>query len=104
MPVRTWKRCLRNAWKKMIGRRKPLGHYRPEFLRARPSLEVLEGRIVPANLLVNSLLDNTTSGDGLVTLREAVLASNNLSSTDLGQAGTGNDTITFDSALTMAAA
>ena len=50
---------------------------------------------------MNSLLDNTTSGDGLVTLREAILASNNHTTDDLGQTGTGNDTIVFAPALTQ---
>ncbi|MBD2311394.1 DUF4347 domain-containing protein [Desertifilum sp. FACHB-1129] len=51
---------------------------------------------VLATLRVNSLLDNTTPNDGLVTLREAILAANSNSTTDLGDTGTGNDTIIFD--------
>ncbi len=65
-----------------------------------PLLEALERRIAPATLLVNSLLDNTTPGDGLVTLREAILASNNHTMDDLGQTGTGNDIINFAPGLT----
>jgi CSLREA domain-containing protein len=59
-------------------------------------LESLEDRSVPATLTVNSVLDNVIAGDGLVTLREAVLAANANSTTDLGQTGTANDTIIFD--------
>jgi hypothetical protein len=59
----------------------------------------LEDRTVPATLRFNSLLDNTTSGDGLVTLREAITAANNDTVTDLGQTGSGADTIRFDEAL-----
>ncbi|MGZ5445786.1 MAG: choice-of-anchor Q domain-containing protein [Thermoanaerobaculia bacterium] len=52
-----------------------------------------------ATLTVNSLADNTTSGDGLVTLREAVAAANADTATDLGQSGSGADTIVFDPSL-----
>ena len=52
-----------------------------------------------ATITVNSLDDNTTGGDGLVTLREAVIAANSDGSTDLGDAGSGPDTIVFDAAL-----
>jgi hypothetical protein len=51
---------------------------------------------VLAALIVNSPLDNSISGDGLVTLREAILAANNDTTTDLGQMGSGADEITFD--------
>src|SRR5262245_43042485 len=66
----------------------------------RPSLEVLEDRQTPAVLTVNSLLDNAIAGDNLVTLREALLAANSDGATDLGQTGSGADTIVFDPALT----
>ena len=48
--------------------------------------------------MVNSALDNNTFGDGLVTLREAIIAANANTTTDLGQTGSGADTIQFDSA------
>ncbi|MCA9053764.1 MAG: right-handed parallel beta-helix repeat-containing protein, partial [Planctomycetaceae bacterium] len=49
-----------------------------------------------ATLTVNSLLDNTTAGDGLVTLREAIAAANDSTTTDLNQTGTaGHDDIVF---------
>ena len=49
-----------------------------------------------ATLTVNSIADNMTAGDGFVTLREAVNASNTRTTTDLGETGTGNDIIVFD--------
>jgi uncharacterized repeat protein (TIGR01451 family) len=48
-----------------------------------------------ATIHVNSLADNTTAGDGQVTLREAILAATNHTTTDLGDTGTGSDTIVF---------
>jgi hypothetical protein len=48
-------------------------------------------------LVVNSLGDDTIAGNGLVTLREAILASINHTTTDVGQTGTGNDTIDLTS-------
>lgn len=56
-------------------------------------LLALGGSACAATLTVNSLADNTTAGDGLVTLREAILASLNKTSTDLSQTGTGDDTL-----------
>ena len=50
-----------------------------------------------ATLTVNSPLDNNTPGDGLVTLREAIIAANANTTTDLGHTGSGADTIQFDS-------
>ncbi len=52
-----------------------------------------------ATITVNSADDNLTGGDGLVTLREAVAAANADGSTDLGDTGSGADTIVFDAAL-----
>ena len=58
--------------------------------------EWLEQRVLLSAIIVNSAADNTTSGDGLVTLREAIIAANTNVITDLGQTGTaGLDTITF---------
>jgi hypothetical protein len=65
----------------------------------RPTVEFLEVRLAPAILLVNSFADNTPSGDGLVSLREAISASVNHTMDDLGQTGTGNDTIQFDPSI-----
>ncbi|MCA9055718.1 MAG: right-handed parallel beta-helix repeat-containing protein, partial [Planctomycetaceae bacterium] len=55
-------------------------------------------RTLLAILTVNSLADNTTSGDGLVTLREAVIASNFDTMTDLNETGSGADEIVFSGA------
>ena len=57
--------------------------------------EPLEDRCLLATLIVNSAQDNITSDDGLVTLREAIIAANNDTVTDLGLAGFGVDTIRF---------
>jgi hypothetical protein len=63
----------------------------------RPQVEPLEERTLLATLTVNSSLDNNIPGDGLVTLREAIIAANANTTTDLGQTGSGADTIQFDS-------
>ena len=56
-----------------------------------------------ATLTVNSLADNTITGDGLVTLREAIIAAEVDSATDLGQNGAGADVIrvTLDGTITL---
>ena len=59
-------------------------------------VEPLEDRRLLAALLVNSPLDNTVSGDGLVTLREAIHAADNDTTTDLGHKGSFADTISFE--------
>jgi cysteine-rich repeat protein len=53
-----------------------------------------------ATLTVNSAGDDTTAADGLVTLREAILAAESDAATDLGDTGSGADTIVFAPALT----
>jgi predicted outer membrane repeat protein len=60
--------------------------------------ELLEDRNLLTLLTVNSPLDNNTPGDGLVTLREAIIAANANATTDLGQTGSGADTVLFDAA------
>ena len=65
----------------------------------RLSFEPLEPRQLLATLTVNSLLDNSLSGDGLVTLREAIAAANEDALTDLGQTGSGADVIQFAGGL-----
>src|SRR5205085_7860424 len=67
---RNWLRVKSGAFRKAQPiRRKPLARFRPV-------MERLEDRHAPATLIVNGVLDNTTS-DGLLTLREAVLLVNN---------------------------
>jgi len=68
-------------------------------LRFVPRLDLMEERLAPAILAVNSLLDNSTANDSMVTLREAISASVNRTTTDLGQTGDGTDTIQFSSAI-----
>ncbi|NES04970.1 MAG: DUF4347 domain-containing protein, partial [Okeania sp. SIO2F4] len=54
-----------------------------------------------ADITVNSTDDSLiiNNGDGLVTLREAIEAANNDTTTDLGETGDGADTIIFDPAV-----
>src|SRR4051812_2540257 len=59
-------------------------------------VEAMERRTLFSTLVVNSAANNTTAGDGLVTLHEAIDAANNDAITDTGQTGSGADTITFD--------
>jgi subtilisin-like proprotein convertase family protein len=70
--------------------------------RRKPVFELLEDRRMLAVLTVNSALDNVTPGDGLVTLREAIVAANNDTATDLGQTGSGIDHIKFAATLSGA--
>jgi predicted outer membrane repeat protein len=72
--------------------------WRPTAAR-RPKFEPLEERNLLALLTVNSALDNNTPNDGLVTLREAIFVANTDTMTDLGQSGSGADTIVFDPAV-----
>ena len=46
-----------------------------------------------------AVADDTTPGNGLVTLREVVAAANSDTATDLGDLGSGADTIVFDPSL-----
>ena len=62
-------------------------------------VESLEDRRMLATLTVNSELDNLIGGDGLVTLREAIIAANGDTATDLGDTGSGADEIVFDPSL-----
>ena len=58
--------------------------------------EQLEDRTLLSTLIVNTTADNTTANDGMVTLREAIIAANTNSPTDLGQTGVaGLDEIVF---------
>jgi len=68
-------------------------------LNRRLHVESLEDRRMLAVITVNSDLDNTTPGDALVTLREAVIAANTDATTDLGDTGNGADTIDFAGSL-----
>ena len=67
--------------------------------RRRPRFEQLEQRHLLATLTVDSLADNMTPNDNLVTLREAIIAANTDATTDDGDIGSGADTIDFAPAL-----
>lgn len=51
--------------------------------------------VYAANYIVNTLADNTTAGDGLCTLREAIQSANNAGNGDCGANSSADDTITF---------
>ena len=68
---------------------------------ARLQLEPLEPREVPAVVTVTSLADDTTA-DGLVTLREALIAAETDTSVDGSAAGSGADTVVFAAHLSGA--
>ena len=77
------------AARRALSRRSQLARFR------KLAFEPLEERRLLAVLTVNSNLDNLTAGDQLVTLREAIIAANTNTATDLGQTGSGPDTIQF---------
>ncbi len=93
----TFKQSLRDAFGPRVqalrasrrGKSRPASRHR-FLLRT----ELLEDRLVPAILLVNSLAD---SGTG--TLRDAIQASVHKTTDSLGQTGQGNDTIQFAPSL-----
>jgi YDG domain len=68
-------------------------------LRFVPRLDVMEDRLAPAILTVNSLLDNTIANDGLITLREAIAAANAGTNPNGGQTGVNEETIQFAAAI-----
>src|ERR1700676_2833086 len=98
----TFKQWLRKVFgpQVQVSRASRRGKSRPSSRhRYVPTVELLEEKLAPAILSVNSLADNTPPGDGLVSLREAILASVNHTTDDLAQTGTGNDTIQFDPSI-----
>jgi hypothetical protein len=60
-----------------------------------PAIELLETRTLLTQLTVTSLDDNLDSGDGQVTLREALIAANTDGLTDANEQADGADTIVF---------
>ena len=97
----------RSSW--LYGLRATLGNsgrrHTPRRMRRAPQsrqarFEPLEDRTLLAVLTVNSPLENNTPGDGLVTLREAIRAANLNTTTDLGQTGSGADTIQIAPSVT----
>ncbi len=82
-------------------RRPPAQHRFTVPDRRTLTFEPLEDRRMLAVITVDSLADNTNA-DGLITLREAILAANNDGIADAiegTQAGSGEDTILFDASL-----
>ncbi len=79
-------RLIQSASGRRRGKRRSL----VERHTQRQASEALESRTLLTTLTVNSALDNLTGGDGLVTLREAIIAANGNpgQSTVLIEAGT----------------
>lgn len=90
-----WTSLLTNRLAKGKRRKRRAGSTFSRRLAAEP----LEDRRMLATLTVNTDDDDTTSDDGFVTLREAIIAANNDSTTDLGHTGNGPDIINFASNL-----
>src|SRR5947209_7860115 len=97
------------SWLRPLGRSIKSRTRLDRRMRCRPLLEILEERLAPALLMVNSLADTTNSGD-MLTFRDAILVENgtlaisNLSASEQAQiSGTlhaaGGDTIQFAAAL-----
>jgi CSLREA domain-containing protein len=83
-------RRMQSGWTRKASRT-----IRPAAAAAR-CVESLERRMLFASIVVNSTADDAVAGDGLVTLREAITAANDDSTTDAGQTGEGADEITFN--------
>lgn len=94
---------LKSAWKLWSRSwKKTKGPNRSRRRLAAPwAAEVLEARQLLSSITVTSLLDNTTGGDGQITLREALIAANTNSSVDGSVAGESGvqDRIVFADAL-----
>jgi len=97
----TWSnllRLMRSVWNSPNRRR--MGVRRRPSWRAHQAAETFEARTLLAGIVVDSALDNfdplSPTTDGLVTLREAVLAANTDAAVGDAPAGSGPDTITFD--------
>lgn len=71
-PVHLFRSLLRSIRRQSVG-----GRYRRRATLGRFDFQSLESRILPATIIVNSLLDNTVADDGFTTLREAINSANN---------------------------
>lgn len=94
-----WRHGMRTARRNSTANRPASRRRRQPLVHRRPLFEPLEERTLLATLTVNSPLDNVTPGDGLVTLREAIIAANTNTTTDLGHTCSGADTIQFAPAV-----
>src|SRR4051812_14778741 len=95
-----WRQALKTVRTATV-RRAPARPATPTT-RPRLTLGVLEDRLAPAVITVNSLTDGPLAGladDGQVSLREALFAANTDASVDGSVAGSGADTIMFDPSL-----
>lgn len=95
----SWTSTLTKLGFRRVVRKKTARSYPPSSKRLRP--ELLEDRRMLAVITVDSLADNTIN-DGLITLREAIVAANNdaiADATEGTQGGSGDDEIVFDTSL-----
>ena len=91
MFLRKWSVLFRCTFRSRRGGSRPkLGLH-----RFRPIVELLENRLVPSIITVTTLTDPLKAGNGLVSFRDAILASGTHTSVDGCLVGTGNDTIVF---------
>lgn len=76
-PAHLFRSLLRSIRRQAVG-----GRYCRRATLGRFDFQSLESRILPATIIVNSLLDNTVADDGFTTLREAINSANNNSDAD----------------------
>lgn len=86
-------------WLRPMRRRVPPRAHKSSW-RFRPDLEALEDRLAPAVALLVTSPGDAVAPDGVVTLREALLAANNNSTVNeaVHDGSGGIDTIRFDTA------
>jgi CSLREA domain-containing protein len=90
-----------NTWFRSSRKTRAGAPWRRRSVAAPWAAEVLEERQLLSSITVTTLADNTTAGDGQITLREALLAANTNASVDgsvAGEAGV-QDTIRFQAGL-----
>jgi hypothetical protein len=85
MFLRKWPASFHRFFPGRRGRSEP----RLDLHRFRPMVDLLEDRLAPSFIIVNTLADPQRAGDGLVSLRDAILASVKRISVDGSAVGTG---------------